>query len=891
MLRNTMGKTILVTGGAGFVGSHLCARLSGAGNTVISLDNYFAGSKENHVEGVIYREGHTKDIETHIPESIDLIYHLGEYSRVEQSMLEPEVVHDLNTRGTEGVIAFWKKQRCKLVYAGSSTKFGNGDWMKERVPYVVTKAQNTELVKAVGEAEALPYAITYFYNVYGPGERSGMYGTVIASFCQMYRTGAPLAVTSPGTQLRNFTHVSDIVDGLIVVGEKGQGDEYGLGNEKSFSILEVARMFGGELVMLPPRAGNRMSSELDTTKIYALGWKPQYALDTYIDEFVKKTKRGKALEKRVLVFSTTFHPIIGPAEEALIALMQKMPDVQFDIVTAAYSKEARSCESPVKNATVHCVGFGHPIDKYLLPFLGFYRAFSLHRKHQYLFAWSVMASYAAFAALFLKRTVRIPLLITLGDQRLTSLSALHRVLFRIILTDADQVYGVNATEETRARKVAKRALARTSLGEGDAFANQLRYSYAEIMLGMLSNKKRILIFSLNYYPRFIGGAEVAIKEITDRISREDIEFHMVTLRFDTTLPSVEQIGNVLVHRIGFATPHATIADLRRFPLHLNKYWYQIAAYSEASRLHRRYHYDGIWAMMAHSCGIPAGLFSASYQEVRYLLTLQEGDPPEAIERMMRPVAPLFKQAFTRADALQAISTFLLAWGKRMGFSGEGVVIPNAVDTNRFSHPYSEEERRDMKRTLGKQEGDVYLVTTSRLVHKNAVDDVIAALPLLPEHVSFLVYGIGPDEDKLKVLAKNLGVEKRVRFMGEITHEAMPLMLSVCDIFIRPSRSEGMGNSFVEAMAAGLPVIATQEGGISDFLFDAVRNPDMPTTGWAVTVNAPEQIRDAVEKILAHPEETKAVVETARKLVEEKYRWDLIAEQIRALFKKMLGAVE
>ena len=398
--------------------------------------------------------------------------------------------------------------------------------------------------------------------------------------------------------------------------------------------------------------------------------------------------------------------------------------------------------------------------------------------------------------------------------------------------------------------------------------------------------KRILIFSLNYYPRFIGGAEVAVKEITDRIDLKDIEFHMVTLRFDADLPEVEQIGNVFVHRIGFAKKGATIADLRKFPLHLNKHWYQLAAVWKAEELHKKYHYDGVWAMMAHSCGIPAGIFKSRHPDVKYLLTLQEGDPPEHIERTMKPVASLFSKAFTTADELQAISTFLLAWGKRMGFGGKGIVVPNAVDTKHFAHVYPDADIASMKESLGKKEGEVYMVTTSRLVHKNAVDDVIMALSHLPENVSFLIYGIGPDEEKLKTQAKVLGLENRARFMGEIGHDAMPLMLSACDIFIRPSRSEGMGNSFVEAMAAGLPVIATQEGGLSDFIYDAKRNPDMPTTAWAVDTDSPEQIAEAVERILAHPEDTKRVTETAKKLAFQKYDWNLIADNMNQVFTSL-----
>ncbi len=400
--------------------------------------------------------------------------------------------------------------------------------------------------------------------------------------------------------------------------------------------------------------------------------------------------------------------------------------------------------------------------------------------------------------------------------------------------------------------------------------------------------KRVLVFSLNYYPRFIGGAEVAIKEITDHISPEDIEFHMVTLRFDSALPKTERIGRVVVHRIGFSSKAPTIADLQKFPLKLNKYWFQFFSPFAAMRLNRIYRFDGIWAMMAHSCGVPAGIFKTFNPKIKYLLTLQEGDPPEHIERLARPVWPFFKRGFTKADALQPISNFLLAWGKRMGFRGAAEVIPNAVDTRHFSQPITPEKRNETRAQIGLAPSDVALVTTSRLVHKNAVDIVIRSLALLPSHVHFVVYGIGPDEEALKALAEKLGVASRTHFAGQIGHVEMPLALKACDIFIRPSRSEGMGNSFIEAMAAGLPVVATQEGGIADFLFDAKRNPGEETTGWVVDKDSPEQIAAAVQDIIAHSEQAARVTAAAKAMALEKYDWNLIAGQMKTLFDRLLA---
>lgn len=279
-------KLILVTGGAGFVGSHLCERLVALGHKVISLDNYFTGSRDNHVAGVDYREGHTKDIAKHIPETPDLVYHLGEYSRVEISLTEPALVWDLNKDGTFAVFEFCRTKNVKVVYAGSSTKFGDGGLGRVQSPYAWTKASNTELLQNYGTWYGVKYAITYFYNVYGPRERSDKYGTLIEIFRQKHLKGEPLTVTMPGTQKRNFTHVDDIIDGLVLVGEKGEGDEFGLGAQESYSVLDVAQMFGGKVEMLPERPGNRMDSALDTTKARALGWSQKHLLPDYIKSVI-----------------------------------------------------------------------------------------------------------------------------------------------------------------------------------------------------------------------------------------------------------------------------------------------------------------------------------------------------------------------------------------------------------------------------------------------------------------------------------------------------------------------------------------------------------------------------------------------------------------------------
>jgi len=274
-------KNILVTGGAGFIGSHLCDRLHKNGHSVTSLDNYSTGSENNHVDGVDYIYSSTTDIQYAVETTPDIVYHLGEYPRVEQSFEDIHTVHEYNALGTFEVLEFIRKTGAKLIYAGSSTKFSDNG--ADASPYAFTKAQNTQLVMNYGKWYDISYAITYFYNVYGGREiKEGKYATLIGLFKDRMEKGKKLNVVSPGTQKRNFTHIDDLIEALVLVGEKGKGDGYGIGSDESYSVLEVAKMFGGQIKMLPERKGNRMNGDLITDKTKDLGWTPLRSLEKYI---------------------------------------------------------------------------------------------------------------------------------------------------------------------------------------------------------------------------------------------------------------------------------------------------------------------------------------------------------------------------------------------------------------------------------------------------------------------------------------------------------------------------------------------------------------------------------------------------------------------------------
>lgn len=274
---------ILVTGGAGFIGSHLCEKLIIQGHKVVSLDNYFSGSEKNHIKGVKYIRGETKDIEEYIKDAPDMIYHLGEYSRVLTSFDDIELVWRLNIAGTLGVLEFCRKNNVRLLYAGSSTKFGDGIGGRTESPYAWSKANNTELVNNYGRWFNLPYVVVYFYNVYGGREiTEGKYATLIGIFTRKHKNKELLSVVKPGTQRRAFTYIDDIIDGLVLAGEKGSGDGYCIGSEKTYSIMEIAKLFGGEIKMLPEKKGDRMFSTIDLSKMNELGWFAKHSVEDYI---------------------------------------------------------------------------------------------------------------------------------------------------------------------------------------------------------------------------------------------------------------------------------------------------------------------------------------------------------------------------------------------------------------------------------------------------------------------------------------------------------------------------------------------------------------------------------------------------------------------------------
>lgn len=359
---------------------------------------------------------------------------------------------------------------------------------------------------------------------------------------------------------------------------------------------------------------------------------------------------------------------------------------------------------------------------------------------------------------------------------------------------------------------------------------------------------RILIFSLSYYPH-VGGAEVAVKEITDRFLLSEAEFDMVTLRFSPHDKPFEKIGHVNVYRIGSG----------------EDYFNKILFVPRAALFALRRRYDLYWAMMTYML-FPIVLLRLLGKKTKYALTLQDGDPFEHVfsRWFILPFRPLLSYGFRHAYKVQAISTFLARWAKKMGYKGHVEVIPNGIDLTHFTR----------ERTRVFDPSDVVLITTSRLVEKNGMGDIIAALPHLPQDVRLKIVGTGPLEHELKKQARDLGVSSRIEFAGFVPPHEIPSYLYASDIFVRPSLSEGMGNSFIEAAAAGLPIVGTKVGGIPDFLKDG-------ETGLFCEPHNPESIARAVKRLIEDEALRQKITNHGRKLAHEGYGWDLIAKHMKS----------
>ncbi len=291
-----MKNILIITGGAGFIGSNLISLLlKKTRYKIISLDNYSTGTKKNHIKNnrVTYLKSDTKNISNKLGKynkRIKSVFHFGEFARIYQSFLNMDECINSNSIGTQAVFNFCFLNKIKLIYSATSASIGNNGMDKNLSPYAFLKSKNLEMLENLKKWFNFKYEVIYFYNVYGPNQiSSGKMATVIGIFEEQFKQKKSLTVVKPGTQSRRFTHVKDTVDACFYAWKKNKCRHYSISNKKSFSIIQIARMFNTKIKYLPARPGERYVSAMTSmnlsNQIYKLFGKIQ--LKDYLNEIIK----------------------------------------------------------------------------------------------------------------------------------------------------------------------------------------------------------------------------------------------------------------------------------------------------------------------------------------------------------------------------------------------------------------------------------------------------------------------------------------------------------------------------------------------------------------------------------------------------------------------------
>lgn len=275
---------VLVTGGAGFVGTNLIKRLLADGHQVLSIDNYHTGLKENHQFGCKYLNHDIRNL-TEFPK-VDVVYHMAAIARIQPSFKAPKEYFTSNANATLNLVDWCVKNNIPLIYAGSSSKHSG----RFKNPYTFSKDVGEDIIKLYQKHFNLKASIARFYNVYGPHQLlEGGYCTVIGIWLKAFKEESTLYITGDGEQRRDFTHVDDIVEALIRIWNKEAWDtDFELGRGKNYSMNELIKIIGVKPEYIKERPGEaRVTLNTDTLAKELLNWEPKVNIEDYlIKEFV-----------------------------------------------------------------------------------------------------------------------------------------------------------------------------------------------------------------------------------------------------------------------------------------------------------------------------------------------------------------------------------------------------------------------------------------------------------------------------------------------------------------------------------------------------------------------------------------------------------------------------
>lgn len=703
-------KTILVTGAAGFIGSHLCHKLINEGCSVIGVDNlnlYYSPKRKlyqvgdllendlfNLEIGDITNKSFLDDLFKKY--NIDAVAHLAARAGVRHSIDKPLWFKEANISGTINLLELAKQYNISnFIYASSSSVYGETN----KVPF--TEDQNTDYPispysasKKTGELFCytysylvdVPITVIRFFNVIGPGMRPEL---AIPLFTDGILRGTPIKQFGDGSMERNYTYIDDIVDGVIKAIKKPTPYiVLNLGGEKVISLKELI----------------------------------------------------ETLEK-----------ICGKK-----AKINVLPKPKGDVsITYADCSQAKN-------------------------HLG----------------WAPKTTFKE------------------GCQKF---------------------YDWYLAEKKKKKK--------------DVFIKGVT--------------KKLLIFSLNYHP-FMSGAEVAVKRISDKI--DHYSYDLICARFRQDLAREEKIGNIQVYRVGLGN---------RF----DKYLYPFLAFFKGMSLKMKNEYDIIWGIMASYAGFTAMIVHLFTKNIKYVLSLQKGEANRYFFKYTWFWYPVYRMIYSQANMIQATSSFHEDRARKHGYKGQVQIIPNGVISD-IEHKYSSEELGEFRRKIGFEKNDIVLMAkTTAFKRDNDVRDAMEALRQLDQRYKLMV--LGPEEAKetLESLAREVGIEARVRVVAYKLNFDLIKYLKISNLFLKISRGERLGTSLMEAMLSEVPIIASDVAGVNDIIIDQ-QNGSLCRAG---DIN---DIVVKIKKIMGDKELRHKLIKEGFSSVERKYDWESVAEGMKTIFEKV-----